>query len=410
MSRLASHETDRIALGKADRVSSVKPEHSYVILIVAGGPLSGARMNLELGRPYTLGADEASDIVLRGSSADLKPMQITANDDNIRIIQADQTTRDTVAYHDNLVFGATEFFIVKSDELTKPAIIGSSDAIETKHLDGVMEAEPANTAATNSASKKPLNKFDQHSKFDSNKTSKQMKLSSMRQWLRPLSYAAGFAVMGVFAFGLYSWQTGTFEKDVAFALPIESQLADLGYKNLSVDRSSGTTTINGYVQTPTQAMKLAQLLSVQSEPVLNRVMVDTEIRDQIENVMRVNGIAGSVESKGNGAFLAHTQLPLGEQLDELQGLIESDVPQIGSFTVNNQSPELPVVEPDSEVVKLDEGKRVVLVSSDTPAYVVTKDQSRYFIGSILPGGYRITDILDGRVYLEKQGKTTELKF
>jgi type III secretion protein D len=61
-------------------------------------------------------------------------------------------------------------------------------------------------------------------------------------------------------------------------------------------------------------------------------------------------------------------------------------------------------------VPADPGKRIAsLVPGDT-AYLVTADGARYFVGSMLPSGHRITAIGAQSVTLEHDGRESSLNF
>jgi len=393
VSMLAPHTSDKVTTPVASADLSV----ARAVLMVTGGELSGARMYLDIGHGYSVGADEVCDIVLRGATVDGSSMQITLRPDGIGVCRSNQNESFDVAYQDELVFGLAKFFIVQTDEPANLPLDASAKPIHADLFHSLEDVTPANAAAVDIFTPVP-------EELAANRAS-----TGVRRLLRPVLYAVVVVALGLIVVAAALWQRGSFSQPVVKTIPMESLLADAGFGHLEIDRSTSMTFISGYVQSRQQALSLAKVIATQSEPVLNRVQVDAEIKDQIENVMRVNGVVGLVESSGNGAFIANTQLPLGNKLDSLQGLIESDVPSVASFSINNQLPELPL-ESTNDSVQLDSGKRVVLVNSEKPSYIVTTDQSRYFVGSILPGGYRITDITNGRVLLEKQGKTTELKF
>lgn len=365
------------------------PNTQYVdqaILIVTSGPQSGARMSLAFGNTYTIGVDQSSEIVLRGAVSDASLMQITITANGVTGIDSAGKAFN-VNYQDEISFGSARFFIVKNNEsvnqVTSCEVLANAVPADEQ---AVSEREQVASLAT----------------------------KTKHRLFRPVLYATVIVASAMAALTFNSWQGGHhYERTVAYA-PLESHLADEGFGHLQVDRSRGNTIVTGYVPSRQQALNLAQIIETNDEVVLNRVSVDEEVKDQIEDVLRVNGISALVESLGNGAFVANTQLSNASKLESLQSMIETDVPQIASFSINNQLPVPPLDEvvhdAEKDLVQMDSGKRVVLVNSESPAYVVTTDQSRYFIGSVLPGGYRITSILDGRVLLDKQGKTTELKF
>ena len=51
---------------------------------------------------------------------------------------------------------------------------------------------------------------------------------------------------------------------------------------------------------------------------------------------------------------------------------------------------------------------IASVVPGNPAYLVTADGARYFVGAMLPTGHRITAISGQRVWLERNGEKTAL--
>jgi len=58
----------------------------------------------------------------------------------------------------------------------------------------------------------------------------------------------------------------------------------------------------------------------------------------------------------------------------------------------------------------DPGKRIASLITSEPAYLVTADGSRYFVGALLPSGHRVARINPGSVTLELHGQQTTLNF
>jgi type III secretion protein D len=58
----------------------------------------------------------------------------------------------------------------------------------------------------------------------------------------------------------------------------------------------------------------------------------------------------------------------------------------------------------------DPGKRIASLVQGDPAYVVTADGARYFVGSMLPSGHRITAVDTQSVTLERDGRQSTLNF
>ena len=74
--------------------------------------------------------------------------------------------------------------------------------------------------------------------------------------------------------------------------------------------------------------------------------------------------------------------------------------------VNRAKPAPPPAPP----VPDDPGKRIASVVPGDPAYLVTADGARYFVGAMLPTGHRITRIDGQHVTLERGGEESTLNF
>ena len=58
----------------------------------------------------------------------------------------------------------------------------------------------------------------------------------------------------------------------------------------------------------------------------------------------------------------------------------------------------------------DPNKRIASLVPGEPAYVVTVDGARYFIGAMLPSGWRLAQVARQSVTLERDGRQTTLQF
>jgi len=80
---------------------------------------------------------------------------------------------------------------------------------------------------------------------------------------------------------------------------------------------------------------------------------------------------------------------------------------LDQLVVRNTARPLP---PPMPAMSDDPGKRISSLVTSEPAYLVTADGSRYFIGALLPSGHRVTRIGAGSVTLEIHGQQTSLNF
>jgi len=94
----------------------------------------------------------------------------------------------------------------------------------------------------------------------------------------------------------------------------------------------------------------------------------------------------------------------------IESSVKNDVPDVISLTTSNSIPVDEVVE-ESPVAEVDPDKQVTLVVAGVDGYLMTRDKSRYFIGSMLPSGHYIKKIEDGNVHVESpEGQAIVLEF
>ena len=205
------------------------------------------------------------------------------------------------------------------------------------------------------------------------------------------------------------WHDGAFAPPPAETVTVESVLEGTPFAALPIERRDGAVLIGGHVGSRAQAVELGALLRRADEAVINRVESDEALADKVATVLRVNGIEAEVSEARDGEVRVTTAIADAAVLEGLEALVRADVPALSALAIDN-TPPLDAAPDAAPVVPPDPGKRVAMVVSADPAHVLTEDQSRYFVGSLLPSGHRIAAIESGRVSLVKGGITTELEF
>lgn len=223
------------------------------------------------------------------------------------------------------------------------------------------------------------------------------------------NHRAGFlTVFALMVGAIIVWQSGLFSKSSQQPASLASMLALSPFAALTVSQEGNAATVSGYIETVNESMQLGQWLEQSGLVIRNEVMVGETLAEQVTDVFRVNGVMAEVDVAEGGFVSAITQEADMQLLKIIEERIMTDVPLVAQLEIENNPP--PQVVNDDLSTIVDPGKRVVMVVSDDPAYIVTEDQSRYFVGSPLPTGHRIADIKDGKVLLEKQGVSTTLEF
>jgi type III secretion protein D len=137
------------------------------------------------------------------------------------------------------------------------------------------------------------------------------------------------------------------------------------------------------------------------------VVVDETMTREVIEVFRINGVAVKATTAGPGKVDVEAAERDPDRLARAQEVVRRDVRGLDQLAVRNTAKPLP---PPMPPVVDDPAKRIASLVTADPAYIVTADGSRYFIGALLPTGHRVTRINPGSVTLELRGEQTTLNF
>ena len=191
--------------------------------------------------------------------------------------------------------------------------------------------------------------------------------------------------------------------------PLAAQLED-GFPGLSLARENGIAVVTGHVATRRESIRLDRWLARRAEPVVRRVGIESVLGERVVETLRVNGVEARLVSVDGDAVAVEAGIGDVARLERVRTLVERDVRALASLEIRDTGVPPAAVAAAEPEPPPDPGKRVALVVADEPAYIVTEDRSRYFLGALLPSGHRIASIEPGRVVLEKGGVATELAF
>jgi type III secretion protein D len=223
-------------------------------------------------------------------------------------------------------------------------------------------------------------------------------------WLATVG--AGIALASAGALVLAHVVTGP--RDAPQAPPLAAALRASEFTELETGRDAeGRVELRGRLATLAQRSRLdAWLASRQLNPVIN-VHVDEGVARDVTDVFRVNGVAVQARADGPGHIVAEAAERDTARLARASEVVRRDVRGLDKLAVVNKAQPAP---PPPPPVVDDPGKRIASLVPGDPAYIVTADGARYFIGSMLPTGHRVKDIESQRVTLERDGSQTTLNF
>jgi len=174
-----------------------------------------------------------------------------------------------------------------------------------------------------------------------------------------------------------------------------------------VQAGDGRVTLRGRLPTDAARLKLDAWLQGLGVQARVDVVVDEALAREVSEVFRVNGVAVNTTVAGPGRIAADAAERDADRLARAEEVVRRDVRGLDQLAVRNSAKPLP---PPMPPISDDPGKRIASLITAEPAYIVTADGSRYFVGALLPSGHRVTRIDPGAVTLELRGQQTTLNF
>ncbi|HEX6018723.1 MAG TPA: hypothetical protein VFZ28_11535 [Burkholderiaceae bacterium] len=173
----------------------------------------------------------------------------------------------------------------------------------------------------------------------------------------------------------------------------------------AVGGADGQVTLRGRLPTEAARRKLDEWLQRKGLQARLDVTVDEVVARNVAEVFRVNGVTVKATVAGPGRIDAEAAERDADRLARAEEAARRDVRGLERLAVRNTAKPLPAPQPP---VSDDPGKRIASLVTSEPAYLVTADGSRYFVGALLPSGHRVTHIGPGSVTLEINGQQTQL--
>ncbi len=185
-------------------------------------------------------------------------------------------------------------------------------------------------------------------------------------------------------------------------------LARDGFANLRVEASDHGLLARGLLPRSSDLARLRDDVAHRRWPMTLAVQTNDQLVQGVADVLRANGYDATVKALGPGLLAADVHGGDPTRLEAVRNEALRDNPGLKALAINGQSGE--GGGESRSLLPNDPNKRVVAVVGGEMGYVQTADGSRYFNGSTLPTGHKITAIADQDVTVQLNGATTHLKF
>jgi type III secretion protein D len=188
---------------------------------------------------------------------------------------------------------------------------------------------------------------------------------------------------------------------------VKATLSATGFTGLKVtrDTASQTLIISGAVSSDGDALRLRKLMTDKFPGSLVDVSTPSSLAAAATDILRNNKVDAEARPGRSGAIRIVTEyLPQDRQV-ELTAILKRDLPALTNveYQMDNRRG-------DRDLQYFFSASRSGLATyvDGNPGYIVTQDQTRWFVGSVVPTGHKILSIGGGRITFERQGLIEEL--
>jgi type III secretion protein D len=188
---------------------------------------------------------------------------------------------------------------------------------------------------------------------------------------------------------------------------VKATLSATGFTGLKVtrDAASDTLIISGAVSSDSNASRLRKLIAEKFPGALVDITTPVSLAAAATDILRNNKVDADARPGRSGAIRIITEyLPQDRQI-ELTEILKRDLPALKNveYQMDNRRGDR-----DLQYFFSTSGSGLASYVDGNPGYIVTQDQTRWFVGSVVPTGHKILAIGGGRIIFERQGLIEEL--
>lgn len=369
------------------------------VLRVLNGRLAGAERPLHIGKYLRVGHGLDNDIVLRGQGTSGISLLLDLADDQARV----RVTSGEISLLGRPI-GVDEEAILPPYvplQIGEFAVAIGGDVEERWH-----EAERIGQSIT-------VQNADNHT-ADSERAGLAERISTrlypVRDHFANRSSGMWFlALLGVLLLGFAAVApiTDAIRGELYSPRSVKATLAATGFTGLKVTRdvASETLIISGAVNSDSEAMRLRKLTADKFPGALIDISTPASLAAAATDILRNNKVDAEARPGRSGAIRIVTEyLPQDRQI-ELTALLKRDLPALKNveYQMDNRRGDR-----DLQYFFSTSRSGLATYVDGNPGYIVTQDQARWFVGSVVPTGHKILGIGGGRVIFERQGLVEEL--
>lgn len=188
---------------------------------------------------------------------------------------------------------------------------------------------------------------------------------------------------------------------------VQNALGIAGFSSVKVTRDSASQTIivSGLVGSSDDVVRLRALLAEQFPGAIADVSTPESLASSATDILQNNKVDAEARAGRGGAITVISEyLPIDRQ-NELTALLKQDLPALKTvkFQMDGRRGDR-----DLQYFFSSTSNGLATFVDGNPGYIVTQDQTRWFVGSVVPTGHKIIAIGGGRIVFERNGLIEEL--
>jgi type III secretion protein D len=374
-------------------------QSTHWVLRVLNGRLAGAERPLHVGKYLRVGHALDNDIVLRGAGTAGISLALDLSDDQarVRVISGEIT-----------LLGRP---IGVDEEATLPPYVPLQIGEFAVAIGGDVEERwqeaerigQSLTLSPNKADVAPPERADISERIAT-------RLYPLRDHFtnRPstmwLLIALGVMLIG---FAAVAPVTDAIRGELYSPRAVQATLSATGFTGLKVTRDSASETIivSGMVTSDRDAARLRKLMGEKFPGALVDITTPGSLAAAATDILRNNKVDAEARAGRAGAIKIISEYLPGDRQAELTALLKRDLPALNTveYQMDNRRGDR-----DLQYFFTNSGSGLATYVDGNPGYIVTQDQTRWFVGSVVPTGHKILAISGGRIVFERQGLIEEL--
>jgi type III secretion protein D len=190
-----------------------------------------------------------------------------------------------------------------------------------------------------------------------------------------------------------------------------SLLRKNGFDDLNVTRNNNDQiVISGYVLSYKNRAVLEKIIDDNSIPAVHELKIGDQLAKEVVELFRINGVDIEAVAIDEGIVSVRAEDRDAELADRIKNIALEEIVDLQSLEIEYNISDTVNKSIGEDMTYNENDKKITMVVDGNPAYILTSDDAKYYIGALLPTGYKIIDILAQQVILEKHGKQTTLNF